>query len=308
MLFFIAAFRVENIDRDYGTYVSAFYEDNVLTSIFEPTFLFFSFFIKTFLYEKVIFLFIFYAIIGVLLKLYSIFRISDFPLFSLLLYFSYFFTLQEMTQIRIGAALSIFFFSLPYLLKRDYKFFFLFVSISFCFHFSTIILAPLVFLNSQKINKSHWLIFLVLSILVTFFSNAFLINFFETFDFIFFQNKINAYAGNNNAELNIFNFWIILRISFSLLLLFKIDYLFKYNKYSILLLKIYFLSICFYYIFSYNPVFASRINDILGIVEILLFPSILYIIKPKYIAKSLLIVYSAFFLYLNLFHIGIFTI
>ena len=213
-----------------------------------------------------------------------------------------------MTQIRIRAALSIFFFSFPYLLKRDYKFFFLFVSISFCFHFSTIILAPLVLLNSQKINKSHLLIFLFLSILVTFFSNAFLINFFETFDFLFFQNKIMAYAENNNAELNIFNFWIILRISFSLLLLLKIDYLFKYNKYSILLLKIYFLSICFYYIFSFNPVFASRINDILGIVEILLFPSILYIIKPKYIAKSLLIVYSAFFLYLNLFHIGIFTI
>lgn len=307
ILFYVAAFRGENVDRDYGSYVLAFNEENIFASIFEPTFLFFSFIVKTFLSNKVIYIFILYAFFGVIIKLFSIYQISSFPFFSVLLYFSYFFTLQEMTQIRVGAALSFFLMSLPYLFSKNWKFFFALISISFCFHFSTFFLFFLIFINPKKINKTHWLAFLVISIFASFSLKTFLQYVFESFDFWIFQSKILAYGDNNSAELNVFNFWIILRIFIALFLLAKIDLINSHNKYSILLLKIYLLSICFYYIVSFNPIFATRINDILGIVEIVLFPSMIFVFNPKFIGKLILFMYALCFLFLNIFYLKLFN-
>src|SRR5450759_2770288 len=103
LLFGIAAFRGQ-IDHDYKGY-AAFYEKAALMSTIriEPTFLLVSFLVKH-LFNNVIFLFIIYALLGVYLKFYAIKNLTEFWLLAVLIYFSNFYILHEMTQIRVGIA------------------------------------------------------------------------------------------------------------------------------------------------------------------------------------------------------------
>lgn len=307
LLFLIAAFRGGGVDRDYGSYFSAYKNESDSAKIYEPTFQLFTYFTKNILNDDFSYLIVIYAFFGVLVKLFSLYRLSSFPILSCLLYLSYFFTLQEMTQIRVGAALSFFLLSLTFLYDKKLKYYLILISIAVCFHFSSIIFLFLYFLDAKKIKIVPWLLFLIFSILSPFFLKPVFVQFFESFDFLVFQNKILAYGSNNNAELNVFNVWIILKIAFALFLIWKINLIEPVNKYSNLFLKIYILSISSYYLLSFNPVFASRINDMLSIVEVALFPSIIYLFKPKYIGKFILIFYAACFMYLNLFYLKIFN-
>lgn len=95
---------------------------------------------------------------------------------------------------------------------------------------------------------------------------------------------------------------MLTRISILTFLIYKSDVLVKYNKYSFILIKIYVISISFYYILSFNPAFAGRINDMFGIVEIILFPMIMFLFTPKILPRLLIFTLSSMFLFLNLYY------
>jgi hypothetical protein len=88
-------------------------------------------------------------------------------------------------------------------------------------------------------------------------------------------------------------------------LIFKSDILMKYNKYVFLLIKIYIISISLFYILSFNPAIAGRINDMLGIVEVILFPMMIFLFTPKILPKILLLTIASMLLFLNLFYLKI---
>ena len=302
ILFFICGLRNSGVDRDYEVYVSAFNGDNISTTIYEPTFIFITLFIKKYLNNDVRYLFVIYAIIGVLLKTYAIKKISKFEIITLLLYVSYYFSLQELTQIRVGAACTFFLLSIPALYKRNGIKFFILISIATLFHFSAIILYPLWFLNSDKIIKKKWVIFLVVSILSGIILKGVFVNIFNNYSLGFFEQKILSYNNDNNAVFNVFNVWIFLRILFILIILYKIENIYRFNPYIYILVKIYFLSIYLYYFLAFNPTFSSRITDILAITEILIFPTLIYIFNPKYLARILIIIFGGTLIFLNLFY------
>jgi hypothetical protein len=115
-LFLIAALRNENVDRDYLTYILN-YEQTAkrLALTIEPTFYLFSIIARS-IFDNVIFLFIIYAFLGVFIKIYAISKLSkELYLFSFLVYFSNFFLLHEMTQIRAGVAAAFILISLLYI-------------------------------------------------------------------------------------------------------------------------------------------------------------------------------------------------
>ncbi len=90
--------------------------------------------------------FLIYAIIGFLLKIIVIRRISSFPLISMAIYFSHFFVLNELIQIRVGAALTFATLSIWYLAKDKTWLFTLFAIISIWFHNSFFFLFIMVIL------------------------------------------------------------------------------------------------------------------------------------------------------------------
>lgn len=303
ILFSICAFRPSGIDRDYETYVSAFNGDNISNAIFEPSFIFISYIVTTFFKSNTIYLFIIYALLGVVIKSFAIKKIANFYVISLLLYFSYFFTLHEMTQIRIGAACSIFLLSIPSLYNRNIYKYFIYVILAITLHFTAILLVFLWFIDYKKLNKYSWVFIMIFSMLIGIIFKSFITYIFENFNFGLLQNKILAYQNDNNSTINIFNIWMLTRISLILFLIYKSDILIKNNKYSFLLIKIYIISISSYYILSFNPAFAGRVNDMLGIVEIILFPMLIFLFTPKILPKFLLFIIASMFLFLNLYYL-----
>lgn len=90
--------------------------------------------------------FLVYAIIGFFLKILLIRRISSFPLISLAIYFSHYFVLNELIQIRVGAALTFATLAIWYLAKEKTWFFTFFAIISIWFHNSLFFLFIVVIL------------------------------------------------------------------------------------------------------------------------------------------------------------------
>ena len=104
-----------------------------------------------------------------------------------------------------------------------------------------------------------------------------------------------------------FNPIIFLRFSFSriifcYILLWKWEYLAEKSRYAVVIIKIYILSSLSFIVFSDIPTLAFRVSELLGIVEIVLIPYILYLIKNRTIGKLILSFIALGFLCLTLLY------
>lgn len=311
ILILFSGLRGPNVDRDQYTY-KAFYDkaQNLSFLLNNPQKYF-----KTIRYEpslQIVFssfkslfqngfpIAIFsYALLGVLLKIFAIKKISDKILLSLLLYYSTIFLLQDMTQIRIGVAIGFVFLSIPTILERNLLRFSLLILLGVFFHYSVIVFAPFYFINHKKINKTFYLLILVIPIFLHL-SNFNPLYLLTKFDFGIYSEKLNAYVEMQKwrkESINMFNFSILLQIMFSFIFVVfneKIE-----NKYAIILTKIYCYGVAAFYLLSFSPVIAFRLSEVLTCVQILLLPMLLSIIKPRVVAETLLIVISILY-FLNI--------
>lgn len=301
ILITVAGLRKEGVDRDYANYKDAFEGTNLIGFAAEPSFAFICWIIKVFLNNNVIFLFVIYALIGVFIKFYAIKQLTEFWFLSICIYISYLYTLQELTQIRVGVATGILLLSIKPLYDRKFLIFFVLSILAFLFHFSTFFIVILWFLDHKKINTKLWFFLILFSCL---FGIA-LKDYFAAISSVFalgpLENKVLAYQFDNNSLLNVFNVWQLLRCGLSFLFLYKIDLLQKNNLYSIILVKIYVLATCVFFLLSFNPAFSGRISDVLAVVDIVLIPFLIYVFKPQFFAKTIVFLIGLAYLFLNLF-------
>lgn len=176
VLALFAGMRGHTVDRDYSTYLFAFDsiynfagEGGINLSIYEPGFILTVLFFKSiFVYNYGLALMLFFAVVTVSLKITFFKKFSINPYLVVLIYYSHYYILQEMTQIRIGFASAIFLIALYYFFKNNYKAFVLIVLVAALFHYSA--LGYLLFLFIKKDNFNKWLysILIVLSVIFAF--------------------------------------------------------------------------------------------------------------------------------------------
>jgi hypothetical protein len=287
LLIITAAFRGDG-DFDYNGYVTFFNRED--TFIIEPTFLLITSFIKYFLGSNPLYMFVFYAIFGVSLKIVAIKQLTNFWFLSLLIYLSNFFILHEMTQIRAGIASAILLLCIKPIFERDWKRFLLLSILAFLFHYSAIVILPFWFINNKSI-KLWLLVSIPFSYLIYFIG----INFIIAVPIPGVQEKVIMYQKLRELEsiegktTNVFNLVFLSRVAIFYLLLFKYDLIHKHNKYFPILIKIYSISLASYLVFANIPAFSSRINELTGIVEIILIPFIYYVFKPVFFSRSIVV-------------------
>lgn len=306
-LFTIAAFRKIGTDADSLNYQSLFnnYENLNLIKI-EPTFLFFSWIIHNFLFSNVNLLLIIYAAFGVSLNILAIKSLSPFWLLSLFVYFTHFFFLHEMTQIRAGVASGLLLLSLKFIYEQQLKKFVLLSTLAFLFHYSAIVIFPLYFLNTKKIKPLLIFCLIITAYCLNFFNTNF-IRLIEMIPIASLQYKISFHRqlvaiSSSYDQIKVFNVFQILHLFYISIFLWKAEILQEKNPYSILLIKLYAISICFLVIFSDIPTLAFRLSELIGIIEIILIPFLLYIFKPKIFPILLILILQSVVLYINLFH------
>lgn len=234
-----------------------FFEQPFLTLLnFEPLFYFLQIILKLLNSDFTVLLFITSTIIWTLIYLSSINRIKYFYhviFFSLTLGFLFF----SFNGIRQSIALSFVFLSVNYLIGSKKKKFFLTIFVASLFHYSAILLIPIIwFISKINFQKAHWIIIFFIAFMIperVFYSSiSYIFSYFP-----FYSNYINSIVqdgyGLTTLTFGVFLNYIILLLP---LLYFKIS---KINSYNKLVFNISFFGALLYIIFSGNMIFQRFI-------------------------------------------------
>jgi hypothetical protein len=305
LLFVIAAFRPATCCADYFTYVD-YYNDlsNIPLTFLEPTFFVVSWLSST-VFHDYLGLFVIYSLLGVTIKGYAIKQLTPYYGISLILYFCSFFLLHEMTQIRVGVAAGILLLSIPYIHQRKPGVFFLLILIGCMFHYSLMIFSFFYFIDSRRINPKVY----ILCLFLIFFATILGFNLITITQYIkigFLSSKIEAYQllleQGINAQISLLNPLLFARMGILIFFILNYEQLLIKNENSLVITKIYAFSIFTFVALSPLPVLAGRVSQLLGVVEIVLVPYAIYILRPKYLVICIVVVFAMLIMYKQLYY------
>jgi hypothetical protein len=300
ILFSLAASRSGGVDNDYTGYIN--YYNDILHHSFsrvEPTFILITRIVDR-IFSNNLYLFIIYALLGIFLKFYAISTLTSFRLLSVLVYFSGFFLLFEMTQIRAGVAAGLLLNCISTIKERRLGLFIFLASLASLFHYSALVIFPLYFLNGKKLNELIYLLLIPFAYIL-YYSKFNILLLAREIPIPLVQIKLSTYLywASLNKTINLFNYVHLSRCLLAFLFLWKWRLIAETNPYSIILTKIYVIAIFIFVAFANIPAISSRISELLMIVEIILIPYLIIILKPKYLSISVVI--GIAFTFLNFF-------
>jgi hypothetical protein len=308
ILVLFAGFREIGFDRDslnYAMSVQSIDFSNFSNFAFfdkEPSFYVIAYLAYWLFGDAVRGTFVIYALLGVTLKMAGIYKLSRIPLLSIILYVSSYYLIQELTLIRVGVASAIFLHAIPDIVNKDGKAYLTKTILASLFHYSALIMLPLYLIHNTKLSKRFYFFLPLLGMCISILFDKFIIDFINTN--ISLLNLIPSPLSHKLFfYLNLFQIGIFTRINiFSLYYLsWMIIYYFcvtNINKFKsnldIVLIKILGFALFIFYSLSFLPVLAYRISEILGIVIIILLPSIVYVFKRdnRIIIIIIIIIYS----------------
>ncbi len=286
-LVLFATFRDGSLLPDYHTYVKIF-RVNEQSSHVEQSFYTIRSIVHFFLaHNGELLLFFIYAVLGIGIKYYAIKKYSAYVMFSLCIWVSSFYILQDLIQIRASVAGGLLLVIIPLVQQRRFWTAVLLTFIAFLFHNSALIFVPIFFMNAQSINRKFWFSGYLLAVVIniTHFDFAFYFN--QLLRLIpsgFINERISQYLLReyvvNDTRIFMFSPYIIMQTLISMAILWKVDKVKYFSPFAILLLKVSFFSI---YIYSLSiPGVSMRLAELLSTVQILLSPLIIYFYPYKY--------------------------
>lgn len=118
-----------------------------------------------------------YFLVVALLSMFFLYKALNkyclYPIFGVCAYISRFYIARNFCQIRAGLSYAIILMAVQYITKRDWKRYFAWVFIAYCFHHSALIAVPLYFLSMINVKKKHIVIGTIIAfIIAAFYSNV----------------------------------------------------------------------------------------------------------------------------------------
>jgi len=308
LLTLLAGFQDTSVSKDYLNYQYVF--DNIYDITddgffyllsFEPGFVgIVIFFRKLFEINYGVVIILFYALASLSIKTFAIKRFSINPYLTLLFYFSYFFLIHEMTQIRIALASGIFLISLVPFLKGHRMTFAALILLATCFHYSAIFYLLILLFNANRLNRNFYIGLLMFSLLLGFIKLP-ILNLLGNFDAVDISTKLNTYiiiSENGSIAVNVFNSLNILNILCCFYLIFVVNKEeFAKDRQLILFLKCNILSIFLFSFLAGAPAFSMRFNQLFGVAQIFLFTSLLKYLPFRRFNVFVLVLVAGFFFY-----------
>lgn len=285
-------YRFFNLQQDILDTIELSYE--VLCNILRPIF------------DDVHSIFLLYAMLGVGIKMFAVTRLTNLYFAPLVIYFGNYYILHDMTQIRAGVASAFLLLSLrPLAEGKRWQAFACYVG-AFVFHYSSIVMMPLLLLNNKPMTNRMRII-LASAFPVSLVVYVLNIDFVTLIPVPFLQEKMDIYQamkdlGVMGDKTNIINIVYLTRVLIFYFLLYFYEPIKEHNKYISLMLKVMTLMVVALPMLSQMPVFAFRLSEMFGIVEIVLFCMIAYTVKQQYIAKAAIIIIGLVSMYYNAFY------
>jgi hypothetical protein len=300
-----------NIGHDYWGYVETFvrirdfkdilpfYDSGYYSIHGEYGYLILNFLVKTLGlgYNSVFFLM---ALITSSCVFYAYKKYCNYYILAVLIYYTRFFFIRDMGQIRQGAACAILLLAIKHIYEKNIKSFLLIVLIAGSFHSVAYVFIPIYFLNRIQISDSLLKKLLIASVFIGLVS--FQRDLINTFSSFLPQNLLNYTNSATYGEaLGIFNPVAILQIGIMFVAI-------KYNK---LLMErvgqfyyfknIYALSPIILFSLQEIGIVAGRIATVFASVEPIILTSLVFVFKNKIIPVLLIIIYCLLIFYTNLY-------
>lgn len=232
---------------------------------------------------------LFYAIIAISLKAYTILTYSKMPVFSVFIYLSMFFFLHEYTQIRAAVAVGFYLLAVYYLSKDNYKMYFSSVIFAVLFHWSAIILLVGYLFKNNNTKISNFVlispfVFMILNVFTQSGSFIQVANDFLVSNGLFIFGTIREWTVFNPLT----NIWTII---YAIILFTYLKHKNLFSNFDVMMLKFYAFGIFAYYFFSmfYMQIMAYRLIEFFSTILILLLPSFVSKFRQKYL---LILVFS----------------
>lgn len=291
-VFMILLATTKDIDHtaDGPIYEHIFYNnDDLLTELTtEPTFLYISRMVLA-MSGTLMAVFFIYAVITIPAKLKALYSMTPYIFTALLIYIPVYFELHDLIQIRAAAASTIVLSSLIPLSNKKYWQATLLVVIAIFFHYSSVIFIPFLFIGNKQLGYRGRMI-VACSVPLCFIIYLLGKDLFSLIPSSFLGGKLDYYQktteeGEWAMALLYKNVYFLVKCAMLYLCLYYYDHIVKNCRIAPLLIYLFTASILSPMLFSTIPVIASRVSDMYGIIDCLVFPFCLYLFSPRYIAR-----------------------
>lgn len=250
-------------------------------------------------------LFLIYAILGVSLKYMAIRKLGNLVYFSLAIYISYFFSLHELTQIRVGVASAICLISVKAIYDRNIVRFLMLIVGASLFHQSSLIFLPMYILSPTQFRIKYWLIVILLILLLTY---TFSFDWINLIQLIPSERAVAKLMGYNEMFLNgtyeeakLFGLFELMNYVLILIFICFRSYFISVNKYFYLLLKVFIIGILIKIVFAkIIPVLSGRGYELCAITLIILIP-MLALNKYRFIGVIVAVLVAFAYMYSQFF-------
>lgn len=316
MLGLLAGLKGPLVARDYDSYLYSFnavyiYLDELKNgrplTFFEPAYLLVVAAIRSFSeLNYPVFIFLFFAIASLIVKVKAIKSMSVNPYLVLLFYFSHYYVLLEMTQIRIGFASAIFFAALYQYVKGNRINFVLLVLIAAGFHYSALLYLMVFLFNCKSINRYIYGCILVVCVVLA-------LSKFPLFEIVgginpeLITGKLKGYEniskGKGDYSINVFNVVYIANILCIVYLIFFVPKaILEKSREMLLFIKCNILSVFLLSLMSGTPLIAFRLSELFGVTSVFMFAGVLYYLPTRQVRIIVPLLLAAIFFYINYFH------
>ncbi|MEO8568809.1 MAG: EpsG family protein [Ginsengibacter sp.] len=278
----MAGLRGDQVSRDYLLYQYAF--DNIRDfipdeaggyfSVYEPGFIGVVILLKFFfIHNYGVAIMLFFACASVAMKIFVFDRFSINPYLIILLYFSHYFFLHEMTQIRIGFAAAIFLISLIFYFKNNYKTFVGLILMATMFHYSALVYLIVLFIKKENFNWYIYSFLLIISFVLGFMKFPLFTLVGNLFSISGNSGKIANYSKlieyGLSDDVKVFNIINLTKICCSIYLMYLVPkHEFLKDQKLIFFLKCNIISIFTLSLFSGVPLVAFRLSDLFSVVTV----------------------------------------
>lgn len=271
------------------------YKDSV-----EPTFVLFAAILPS--YEWLIAL---YAILSVGINIIAIRYLSPNIWTSLLIWFSLWFVMHDMIQIRAAVASATCFSALIFMQGRRPVWYFILITFAMMFHYSALLFYPIYFIS---INKSHRNLYyaIVIASFILYFAGVGLGHLISYVPIPQVQAYAEAYIENDHYFFNGLGITWFVRFAMALLMVVKSESILERYPYAVVMIKIYVISLLCSVLFMDVPVMSGRLSEFLGCANIFAFAMFpLCIPKMRHMLNIIVVILMCYLSVYSLDHITI---
>jgi hypothetical protein len=287
ILILFSAFRTIGVDPDSEAYEEIFKSGgNDPQLLVEPSVLFISDVIKSFT-DNVHYLFLIYAILGITIKFYAIRQLSIWYFLPLIIYFGNYFILHDFIQIRAGVASAMLLLAIKPLSEGNKKRAIAYFLIANVFHYSSLVFYPILFFSNNLSRIWKYVLIAIMPVGAILFTLR--LDFLSAIPIPYIQEKLDMYKELTETgfheEFTLKNVPLWIQYVIILYSLYFYDTILEKCPALPLLLKITAYSMSFFFAFSSVSVVAGRFQELLGVVELALFPCVCYTFRPQFYGK-----------------------